>query len=146
MFELLIGTGGWAYFQVPGLNQLEAYSSVFNFVEVNSTFYEMPNLHRVKSWRRRVPLDFTFSVRCHKDMTHVHQLEPIEEVFNAFDSMKEICTILASRFLVIVTPSVLNFNKRKTESIKNFFESIDLNNITFVWEIRRRRGDPLPNH
>jgi hypothetical protein len=38
--EYLIGAGGWAYFQVPGVNSLAAYSKVFNFVEVNST---LPN-------------------------------------------------------------------------------------------------------
>jgi len=61
MTEFLIGAGGWAYFQVPGLRPLEAYARAFNFVEVNSTFYEVPSLKVVRSWRRRVPQDFEFS-------------------------------------------------------------------------------------
>jgi uncharacterized protein YecE (DUF72 family) len=41
--DYLIGTGGWVYFQVPGKPSLKAYSEVFNFVEVNYTFYEYPD-------------------------------------------------------------------------------------------------------
>jgi uncharacterized protein YecE (DUF72 family) len=61
--DYLIGTGGWAYFNVPGKPSLKAYSEVFNFVEVNYTFYEYPDTLMVEQWRRTVPDDFTFSVR-----------------------------------------------------------------------------------
>jgi len=57
----LVGTGGWAYFQVPRLKPLAAYSKVFNFVEVNSTFYQIPSLSEVENWRKLVPSDFSFS-------------------------------------------------------------------------------------
>jgi hypothetical protein len=60
--DFLIGTGGWAYFKVPDIHPLKAYSRAFNFVEVNSTFYEIPKMERAKSWRRIVPPDFEFSV------------------------------------------------------------------------------------
>ena len=42
--EYLVGTGGWAYFTVPNKQSLKAYSEIFNFVEVNYTFYEYPQL------------------------------------------------------------------------------------------------------
>jgi uncharacterized protein YecE (DUF72 family) len=61
--DFLIGTGGWAYFRVPNKPSLKVYSEVFNFVEVNYTFYEFPNNRMVKGWRKTVPKDFTFSVR-----------------------------------------------------------------------------------
>jgi uncharacterized protein YecE (DUF72 family) len=61
--DYLIGTGGWAYFNVPGKPSLKAYSEVFNFVEVNYTFYEYPDTLMAEQWRRTVPDDFTFSVR-----------------------------------------------------------------------------------
>ena len=35
--DFLIGTGGWAYFQVPNKPSLKAYSEIFSFVEVNYT-------------------------------------------------------------------------------------------------------------
>ena len=78
MVEYLVGTGGWAYFNVPGKQPLKAYSEVFNFVEVNYTFYEYPDVRRVERWRRAVPEDFTFSVRCNQDLTHTIGLKPVD--------------------------------------------------------------------
>lgn len=84
--EYLIGTGGWAYFQIPGLRSLAAYSKAFNFVEVNSTFYEIPSLKQVEKWRRMVPPDFQFTVRGHQTITHKHHLQPTPEALENFYS------------------------------------------------------------
>lgn len=144
--ELLIGAGGWAYFQVEGISSLEAYSRAFDFVEVNSTFYEKPSYHLVKSWRRRAPPNFEFSVRCHMDVTHSYKLEPIDEVFNVFETMVNICRILNSKFLVLVTPATLNFTPKKIESIRDFFDGLNLKGVRLVWEVRRRTDEALSTH
>jgi uncharacterized protein YecE (DUF72 family) len=62
MPDFFVGTGGWDYFKVPNKQSLKTYSEVFNFVEVNYTFYEYPNLRLVEGWSKTVPKDFTFSV------------------------------------------------------------------------------------
>jgi uncharacterized protein YecE (DUF72 family) len=43
-----VGGGGGPYFKVPGKYSLKAYSEVFNFVEVNYTFYGYPDTRRVQ--------------------------------------------------------------------------------------------------
>lgn len=144
MTMCLVGAGGWAYFQIPGLKSLEAYSKAFDFVEVNSTFYEIPNLGFVETWRRRVPCDFEFAVRCHRNVTHKHMLEPVDEVFETFSAIKTICRILDSRFLVLETPSTLIFDKKKIRSVRAFFDSVDLKGIKVVLEVRRLEGEPVP--
>lgn len=83
----LIGTGGWSYFKVAGHRSLAAYSKVFDFVEVNSTFYRVPSLKRVELWRRTVPRDFTFAVRCNRDLSHKHRLKPVDGAFQVFAEM-----------------------------------------------------------
>ena len=93
MTEYFIGTGGWAYFYVPGLKPLEAYSKLFNFVEINSTFYSLPKLSMVESWRSRVPPDFEFSVRLNRTVTHKFKLEPSEEAFDMFTYTCKVCRI-----------------------------------------------------
>jgi len=145
MTEYLIGTGGWAYFQVPGLRPLEAYARAFNFVEVNSTFYEIPALQIVKSWRRRVPPDFQFSVRCHKDVTHACQLEPTKEAYNIFEVMIDVCETLNSRFLVLETPPTLDLSNEKIKSVGNFLGSFNQKGFRIVWEIRRKESKPIPS-
>ncbi len=142
--RFLIGTGGWAYFQVPGIKPLQAYSRAFDFVEVNSTFYEMPSPRAVKNWRRTVTPDFEFSVRCHRRVTHKNQLEPTEETYKTFNEMVRICQDLNSDFLVLQTPASLQFTNEKIESIRNFFASSNLKGIRIAWEIRQRQGRPPP--
>ncbi len=144
MTELLVGTGGWAYFQVPDINSLKSYALAFNFVEVNSTFYEIPRFEMVKSWRHQVPADFEFSVRCHRDLTHRCQLEPIDSAFKTFAIMQRISKVLNSKFLVLVTPASINFDSEKLKRIRDFFASVNLNYPTIVWEIRRRANQSLP--
>jgi hypothetical protein len=81
----LIGAGGWAYFQVLDLHPLVAYSKAFNFVEVNSTFYEIPSLKLVESWRRLVPPNFEFAVRCNKALTHKFKFQLISDAFEILE-------------------------------------------------------------
>jgi uncharacterized protein YecE (DUF72 family) len=138
MTELLIGAGGWAYFKVPGLRPLEAYSRAFNFVELNSTFYTSPRLQLVKSWRRRVPQKFEFSVRCHQDVTHRFMLEPIREVYDSITRMLDICRLLRSKFLVLQTPASFPFTDDKVEAIRHLFNSLNLKGVRLVWEVRRK--------
>ncbi|HEX4919922.1 MAG TPA: DUF72 domain-containing protein, partial [Candidatus Bathyarchaeia archaeon] len=64
MSQLLVGAGGWAYFQVPGSDSLEVYSRAFDFVELNSSYYQLPDVSTAIDWRRKVREDFQFSVRC----------------------------------------------------------------------------------
>lgn len=136
MTRFLIGAGGWAYFQVPGVPSLEAYSRAFDFVEVNSTFYEIPSPRLVESWRRRVPPDFDFAVRCHRDLSHKYKLKPVDGAYEIFSKMKGICKALRTNLLHLQTPPSMKLNRSKIESIDSLFSSINLEGIRIAWEIR----------
>ena len=107
MKEYLIGAGGWAYFQIPGLHPLAAYSRAFNFVEVNSTFYQMPTMKEVENWRKLVLPDFQFAVRAYRAITHENRLQPSAETLEALVKMKEICHVLNAGILHLQTPPSL---------------------------------------
>lgn len=139
--EIRIGTGGWAYFQVPGMDSLTAYSKAFDYVEVNSTFYEIPKSEMVESWRERVPEDFEFSVRCHRSVTHQYLLEPATEAIETFSRMIEICGILGSRYLHILTPPKMELKHKKIQSIRDFFSTVDTRGVRLVWEPRSLRDE-----
>jgi uncharacterized protein YecE (DUF72 family) len=132
----LIGAGGWAYFQVPNKPPLKAYSEVFNFVEVNCTFYEYPAQAMVEGWRRVVPADFTFAVRCHQDLTHRIGLKPVEEAVAVFKRAKTYCRVLDAPFLVLETPASRSFSREDIEAAKGFFSTISTDGLQFVWEYR----------
>jgi uncharacterized protein YecE (DUF72 family) len=136
MPDFLVGTGGWAYFKVPNKSSLKAYSEVFNFVEVNYTFYEYPNTRMVEEWRKAVPTNFTFSVRCHQDLTHKIGLKPTDEAYQVFGQMVTYCKILNSPFLVLETPASYAIDNYRISQAKEFFESTTLSGVRLVWEIR----------
>ena len=99
-----IGTGGWAYFKVPGETSLKAYSSAFDFVEVNSTYYEYPSLRAVSQWRRGVPEGFDFAVRCHKDIAKALGSERGTSISLVVDRMEAICKTLHASVLAVLVP------------------------------------------
>ena len=70
MSNVLMGTSGYSYsdwngiFYPEGLDkkkQLDFYSSQFNTVEINFTYYSIPNPHIFDNMAARVPEDFLFS-------------------------------------------------------------------------------------
>jgi uncharacterized protein YecE (DUF72 family) len=131
-----VGTGGWAYFQVRNKPPLEAYSEVFNFVEVNSTFYEYPRQRLVESWRRTVPSGFMFSVRCHQDLTHRIGLKPSNEAFEVFYKMKAYCDILEAPYLVLETAARQAFDEKAVKAARDLFSSVSFGGLRLVWEYR----------
>lgn len=136
LIDYLIGTGGWAYFKIPGKPSLKSYSEVFNFVEVNYTFYEYPDPRMVEQWRKSVPKDFTFAVRCHQDLTHRIGLKPVDEAYNVLSRMVSCCEFLDSPFLVLETPASYVINQEEAKQARDLFSSSTLRGVNLVWEIR----------
>jgi uncharacterized protein YecE (DUF72 family) len=134
--EYLIGAGGWAYFKVPGIHSLVAYSRAFNFVEVNSTFYEIPKIESVESWRRMVPEKFEFSVRCNKKLTHELKFEQVPETYEILDKMVRICEILRAEILHFQTPPSFEYSRANIELVKDFILSADLDKLKIALEVR----------
>jgi uncharacterized protein YecE (DUF72 family) len=58
---------------------LRYYSKVFNYVEIDSTFYRIPNEFMVKNWYRRTPDDFRFTAKFPKVITHDKRLSDFDE-------------------------------------------------------------------
>jgi len=134
--DYLIGTGGWAYFNVPNKPPLKAYSEIFNFVEVNYTFYEYPDMRMVEQWRRTVPEGFTFAVRCHQDLTHRIRLKPVDEAYSVLSKMISYCKVLDAPFLVLETPASYVINNEEAERARDLFSSSRLRGVRLVWELR----------
>ena len=76
---ILIGTQGWNYaawigpFYPPGTRAsefLSFYARAFRVVEVDSTFYAVPDARAIRAWRERTPSDFTFTLKMPREITH----------------------------------------------------------------------------
>jgi uncharacterized protein YecE (DUF72 family) len=49
---------------------LPYYSQIFNYVEIDSTFYNIPSKQMVTNWNRRTPDNFRFTAKFPKIITH----------------------------------------------------------------------------
>ena len=70
--ELRIGTSGWQYkhwreryypSSLPTQKWLRFYAQDFDSVEINNSFYRLPNEQAVDRWRLGTPGDFCFAVK-----------------------------------------------------------------------------------
>lgn len=82
--EIRIGTSGWNYpggrgswngvfypaRRPRGFDELAYYAEHFDTVEVNSTFYRMPDPGTSLRWIERTPANFLFSVKLYQKFTH----------------------------------------------------------------------------
>lgn len=136
MVDYRIGTGGWAYIKVPGLRSLVAYSRLFDFVEVNSTFYQVPNLKTVESWRKQVPSHFEFSVRCNSNLTHKYQFQASEGAYKTLDQMVTICKTLNAEILHMQTPSSFLPTEENARLLQSFMSSSNPRDVRIALELR----------
>jgi uncharacterized protein YecE (DUF72 family) len=143
--EYLIGTGGWAYFQIPKLHSLKAYSKAFNFVEVNSTFYEIPLLRRVEKWRNIVPEGFQFTVRAHKTITHANRLRPTRETLEIFGKIQKICGILEAKIIHLQTPPSLEMERASIKNLKDLISTVSPSKVRIALETRGIQPSKLPS-
>jgi uncharacterized protein YecE (DUF72 family) len=79
-----IGTSGWHYdhwrgpFYPPEMaaaDFLEFYIRRFHTVEVNNTFYQLPEKKTLHTWAETVPKSFIFTVKASRYITHMKKLK-----------------------------------------------------------------------
>ncbi len=94
--KLRIGCSGWSYKDWQGIfypkelaakDYLKFYSGIFNCVEIDSSFYRVPNSFMVSQWKVNTPSGFLFSPKLPKKITHDNKLENSESSLVYFYSM-----------------------------------------------------------
>lgn len=110
-----IGCSGYYYpawrnnFYPEGLQPrhwLEYYSSQFNTVELNGTFYRTPKLSDLENYHNVTPPDFRFAAKMNKLITHTHQLRNmLPEVMQFQDLLRNGLKDKLNHFLFQLPPS-----------------------------------------
>jgi uncharacterized protein YecE (DUF72 family) len=90
---LYVGTSGWQYrdwrgpFYPSGLAQarwLQHYAESFQTVELNNSFYRLPEASSFDHWREETPRDFVLAVKASRFLTHVKRLRDPEGPVDLF--------------------------------------------------------------
>jgi uncharacterized protein YecE (DUF72 family) len=82
--RLLAGTSGFSYKEwlgefypekLPAKGMLAFYATQLPIVEVNNTFYRMPNREAIQGWRSQVPDSFRFAIKAPRRISHLKRLK-----------------------------------------------------------------------
>jgi uncharacterized protein YecE (DUF72 family) len=90
--DIRIGCSGWNYASwkhefyggLPARAWLEHYAQHFDTVEVNNTFYRLPNADAVANWERTVPPGFLFTIKASRYLTHIKRLLDVGQGLQRF--------------------------------------------------------------
>ncbi len=83
-----IGCSGWNYASwresfyprgCPARGWLEHYATVFDTVEINTTFYRLAKPGSVERWVHQVPDDFVFAAKSSRYLTHMKRLADMDQ-------------------------------------------------------------------
>jgi len=110
---------------------LSYYSDNFNSVEINNTFYKIPEHSTLKSWIDQTPSEFRFSVKASRYITHMKKLKDskihVGKFYKSIDPLKK-------KLGAVLWQLPASFH-RNDERIETFCRSLD-NSFTNVIEFR----------
>jgi uncharacterized protein YecE (DUF72 family) len=109
--QFYVGTSGWSYTSWQGIfypEKLEQkwwlpyYSQVFDYVEIDSTFYQIPSKNMVRLWNARTPPNFRFSAKFPRIITHEKKFhncdKELELFYNSLEPLKDKLLTLLIQF------------------------------------------------
>lgn len=113
---------------------LEYYAKHFNTVEINNTFYKMPEQKDLKKWKDNTPDDFRFTLKANRFFTHQKKLK-IDDVFKQrLNSFMELANGMEEKLGCILWQLPGNLHKN-VEKLEELFELTGKNNL-HVFEFR----------
>jgi uncharacterized protein YecE (DUF72 family) len=112
-----IGTSGYNYPEwkgsfypsdLPAARMLPFYGERFSTVEINYTFYRMPNAKLVTGWAALVPSHFRFTLKAPRRITHDRRLKDVADAVRGFC---EVAAELGPRLGALLFQLPPNFKK-----------------------------------
>jgi len=88
-----VGTSGYNYPEwrgsfypekFPTAKMLPFYAERFSTVEINYTFYRMPNAKTIAGWNAETPAGFVFALKASRRITHDARLKDVDEPLRYF--------------------------------------------------------------
>jgi uncharacterized protein YecE (DUF72 family) len=137
--KTFVGTSGYNYphwsdgvFYPRGLPErkwLEYYTSFFNTVELNVSFYRLPKKSVFEAWRKRTPENFRFVVKGSRFITHIKKLkdckEPLKIFFNNVEGLEK-----KLRVVLWQLPPNLHANGEKLEAFCKIIHGLRVSGST----------------
>jgi uncharacterized protein YecE (DUF72 family) len=127
--SIRIGCSGWQYRHwrgdfypgdLPQARWLEYYAERFDTVEINNTFYRLPEAATFAAWGRRAPRGFVYAVKASRFLTHMKKLKDPEAGIEKF---MERATVLGRKLGPILF-QLPPFWERNVERLEGFLHAL----------------------
>lgn len=102
-------------------SRLQYYASLFSSVEINSTFYKLPQAKTVKNWSESVPSDFRFTLKVPKIISHCPNFNYDE---NDLQNFLELIPNLAGKLGCILLQFPPSLTIDKFDRLQEFLEVV----------------------
>jgi uncharacterized protein YecE (DUF72 family) len=97
--RVLVGTSGYSYVpwkgpfypeKLPAAKMLAFYAGRFSTVEINNTFYRMPQPALLERWAAETPERFGFALKSPRQITHDKRLMDVEAPLRRFCEVAQV--------------------------------------------------------
>ena len=140
--KIRTGCSGWSYSSWVGLfyprgvsssDFLKLYSRVFDAVEIDSSYYRVPDKNTVIRWRDSTPENFLFSPKFPGEITHKRGLNvDYRDILDFLDPIKLLGKKLGP--VLVQLPSFVTYNN-SFDTLRNFIKMLP-DDIRFAIEFR----------
>ena len=142
--QYYVGCSGWSYSawqgpfypaNIESSHWLNYYAHIFDYVEIDSSFYRMPNIFTVKNWYKKTPQNFRFTAKFPKVITHDKRLKDASRELERFiQSMLPLADKILT--LLIQLPPSLKITEG-IENLRNLIPELD-GRFRYAVEVRDR--------
>lgn len=142
-----IGTSGFSYDdwagpvypkELPARDQLSFYAREFSTVEINVTYYRIPEARTVAGWVRKTSKDFLFSVKAFQGLTHEREQVDygpfVASLAPLLEAGKLGCVLAQFPYSFHATPENRDYLKRLREGLGDIPAVVEFRNAAWVRE------------
>jgi len=141
MQNLHLGTMGWSYNfwkgkfypnKMASIEFLAYYSTKFNTVEIDNTFYRIPTQQATTNWKNQTPSAFLFSLKFPRIITHIKMLKDCQRETNIF---LERAALLKEKLGPLLLQFPPNFGAKRLHDVADFLNKLPKQH-RYVVEVR----------
>lgn len=125
-FQVYVGCAKWNRQDLKGFyprgtkDELTYYSTQFNSIELNATFYGAPDAQQVNTWKEKTPEGFKFFPKLPNTISHYRRLINVEDPVESFcDAISHFEEKLGMVFLQMHD----NFKSKDFDRVEKFVET-----------------------
>lgn len=124
--EVYVGCAKWNKTDLKGFyprgtkDELAYYSTQFNSIELNATFYNSPSKQQVETWREKTPKDFKFFPKIPQSISHFSRLLNTDEKVKEF---VDATVLFEDKFGMAFLQLIDNFKPKDFDRLEKFLRN-----------------------